>query len=577
MLINRTNLNLLNRVYCALNYYGDGCNTFCRPRDDQFGHYNCSLTGQKLCLEGWLGPECDRAKCRDGCNQQHGYCDRPDSCQCRPGWTGARCDECLTHPGCANGYCLSPWQCICKPNWGGILCDQDLDYCGTHEPCKNNGICQNIAPGKYKCNCPQGYAGVNCDLNLNSLTSTDQSVAQLSAGCALNPCLNGGTCFGFQNLLTNFSLSFPSDSINQESDQVYRCQCLPGWTGDYCQWLDSSSLTITEMILSNNATSSSEKMTNSSSLTVPRLVESSGDNEHHESEHHDTVNRIELIEATDNKLSLSHNIHTQSLTSNHHSTRVDLRHIISWVMLASTIGVFLASIILAWCCLIAIKQNRFSFIHMSIVRDNEFGCSNQVNQMPATSRFRRVQARIRDSLRSSRIKTSSKLNIENVLKPPPSYEESKRVNKSMANLYHSELSLKPPIDLEDSTEYNHDTIEQVPDKPDLSSSPSDNQSDQQGFSLVMKGALNHRLSTSKLNESQDSASNISPINESPPISTAQLSCPRHGSYYRQRMIECSQSKTALSSNQVISSYERDLGRKKTTNHCDLYIDFHESL
>ncbi|KAG9511239.1 Protein serrate, partial [Fragariocoptes setiger] len=98
----KTNLGYRFRVYCSANYYGDDCATFCRARNDHFGHYNCSVSGQKVCLDGWHGIDCDIAKCRSDCNDQHGYCDKPGTCTCRPGWTGARCDQCLTYPGCAN-------------------------------------------------------------------------------------------------------------------------------------------------------------------------------------------------------------------------------------------------------------------------------------------------------------------------------------------------------------------------------------------------------------------------------------------------------------------------------------------
>lgn len=46
------------RVTCDEHYYGFGCNKFCRPRDDFFGHYNCDHNGNKTCLEGWASPEC---------------------------------------------------------------------------------------------------------------------------------------------------------------------------------------------------------------------------------------------------------------------------------------------------------------------------------------------------------------------------------------------------------------------------------------------------------------------------------------------------------------------------------------
>lgn len=48
------------RVICDDYYYGFGCNKFCRPRDDFFGHYACDQNGNKTCMEGWTGPECNK-------------------------------------------------------------------------------------------------------------------------------------------------------------------------------------------------------------------------------------------------------------------------------------------------------------------------------------------------------------------------------------------------------------------------------------------------------------------------------------------------------------------------------------
>lgn len=52
------------RVTCDEYYYGFGCNKFCRPRDDFFGHYNCDHNGNKTCLEGWASPECSTGESR---------------------------------------------------------------------------------------------------------------------------------------------------------------------------------------------------------------------------------------------------------------------------------------------------------------------------------------------------------------------------------------------------------------------------------------------------------------------------------------------------------------------------------
>ncbi|GAB6021104.1 Jag1p [Chamberlinius hualienensis] len=190
------------RVQCDPHYYNSTCAKFCRPRDDYFGHYTCDASGEKLCMPGWTGTNCEIAICKPGCHHTHGFCDRPGECVCRPGWRGGSCEECIPYPGCKHGYCNgTPWQCICHTNWGGILCDQDLNYCGTQEPCLNSGTCENTAPDEYKCSCPEGFSGVNCEIVDNP--------------CAISPCLNHGTC--------------------SEMSNGFRCNCSPGWTGDKCQ------------------------------------------------------------------------------------------------------------------------------------------------------------------------------------------------------------------------------------------------------------------------------------------------------------------------------------------------------
>lgn len=66
-------LSGLFRLVCSQHYYGAHCDDFCRPRDDQFGHYECGTTaGEKICLEGYqkdpLNP--DDEYCTKGTTQK---------------------------------------------------------------------------------------------------------------------------------------------------------------------------------------------------------------------------------------------------------------------------------------------------------------------------------------------------------------------------------------------------------------------------------------------------------------------------------------------------------------------------
>ncbi|XP_014858138.1 PREDICTED: protein jagged-1-like [Poecilia mexicana] len=227
------------RFRCDSNYYGPYCNKFCRARDDFFGHFSCDPSGSKVCMEGWTGPECKEAVCRQGCHQTHGSCTVPGECKCHYGWTGALCDQCVTFPGCVYGSCTEPWQCVCGVNWGGLLCDKDLNYCGTHQPCKNGGTCTNTEPNEYQCECQEGFRGRNCDI--------------VEHACLSSPCANAATCVEDPN---GFSCVCPegwtgntcADAVRQcdrnpcgrgatcqEAPGSFRCLCPPGWTGRTCQ------------------------------------------------------------------------------------------------------------------------------------------------------------------------------------------------------------------------------------------------------------------------------------------------------------------------------------------------------
>lgn len=47
------------RVQCDQHYFNATCTKFCRPRDDKFGHYKCDTNGDKECIAGWQGANCE--------------------------------------------------------------------------------------------------------------------------------------------------------------------------------------------------------------------------------------------------------------------------------------------------------------------------------------------------------------------------------------------------------------------------------------------------------------------------------------------------------------------------------------
>ena len=133
------------------------------------------------------------------------------SCRCSEGFTDVMgvctaMDACTGLKPCENdGECvniLGDYYCNCPNGYGGENCEVEIDGC-VNLPCKHNGACTSGAPGEFTCDCQgTGYEGPTCDVN------TDD--------CAAAPCENSGTCV---------------DSVER-----YTCQCISsaGFSGINC-------------------------------------------------------------------------------------------------------------------------------------------------------------------------------------------------------------------------------------------------------------------------------------------------------------------------------------------------------
>uniref|UniRef100_A0A3Q3IKF7 EGF-like domain-containing protein n=1 Tax=Monopterus albus TaxID=43700 RepID=A0A3Q3IKF7_MONAL len=169
------------------------------------------------CEDGYTGifceeyDACHHRPCRNNstCTDvRQGDEGRNFTCNCAPGYEGERCqslvDRCLSQP-CKNGAtCISSLpgpRCYCPEGYQGATCEQKVDPCASG-PCHNNGTCysQGPSPLGFGCSCTAGFTGPTC--------------TQLVDFCALNPCAHG---------------------VCRSVGNSYRCLCVPGYHGLYCE------------------------------------------------------------------------------------------------------------------------------------------------------------------------------------------------------------------------------------------------------------------------------------------------------------------------------------------------------
>ena len=161
---------------------------------DGINEYSCT------CPETHTGKHCEYNICADLLDshcENGGTCHGNGECACPPGFSGTTCavndcDQLFCEHG---GTCLEG-HCVCVDGYLGDECE--IDLCDHYVTCHYGGTCH-----LGRCTCAVGFTGKNC------LTQIDH--------CVSDPCHNDGTC----RMLVN----------------GYYCECLPSYTGLFCEIL----------------------------------------------------------------------------------------------------------------------------------------------------------------------------------------------------------------------------------------------------------------------------------------------------------------------------------------------------
>lgn len=134
------------------------------------------------------------------------------SCECPLGLTGPNCDlsfiECDSSKCNNNGKCIQnilnrEFTCVCNAGYFGTFCDMS-NLC-LNSRCQNGATCFPIAAISYRCFCPPGLTGFNCDRYISPRP------------CSFNLCKNGGNC-------------------TIEPSGLIQCACPPKYIGNACEY-----------------------------------------------------------------------------------------------------------------------------------------------------------------------------------------------------------------------------------------------------------------------------------------------------------------------------------------------------
>uniref|UniRef100_A0A1A8F0P0 Slithomolog 2 n=1 Tax=Nothobranchius korthausae TaxID=1143690 RepID=A0A1A8F0P0_9TELE len=158
----------------------------------------------------------------------------------------AKCDPCLSNPCKNDGTCANDpvhyYRCTCPYGFKGQNCEEPIHACISN-PCQSGGTC-HLKEGEgsnFWCVCPEGFEGDTCEINIDD--------------CEDNDCENNSTCVdGINNYTCMCSPEYTGELCEEKLDfcapelnpcqhdskciltpQGYKCECTPGYVGEHCE------------------------------------------------------------------------------------------------------------------------------------------------------------------------------------------------------------------------------------------------------------------------------------------------------------------------------------------------------
>lgn len=172
---------------------------------------------------------------------------------------------------CQNGARCVPTSattaiCQCLDNFTGYLCEYSNPCLSS--PCKNGATCVIASITQtgptYRCNCPTGFTGTNCDVNINNQCITgycfNSGTCNIVNGlptCTCSPIFTGSRCEQAINVCFNSDgspvcLNSASCTVNLQTPPYYQCTCVNGFFGSNCQFQSTTTTRLTSTVSSTS-------------------------------------------------------------------------------------------------------------------------------------------------------------------------------------------------------------------------------------------------------------------------------------------------------------------------------------